>query len=186
MFQLKWIWHNLQGYRKRYVMTFVLSLILGTMYVLNPQILSGIIDQVFVGTTNAAGETVRNLDILIPSMVMVGVITLLRTTINYIIIVTSDNCALGMITTVRERIYANLQSQDMSYYEQKPHWRPDDPFNRRHGYGAAYYGQYFSSVAAICSNVLVYYYLFLFSKRFVHPLFSGGYPAFVLCDPRFF
>lgn len=117
MFQLKWIWHNLQGYRKRYVMTFVLSLILGTMYVLNPQILSGIIDQVFVGTTNAAGETVRNLDILIPSMVMVGVITLLRTTINYIIIVTSDNCALGMITTVRERIYANLQSQDMSYYD---------------------------------------------------------------------
>ena len=117
MFQLKWIWHNLQGYRKRYVMTFVLSLFLGTMYVLNPQILSGIIDQVFVGTTNAAGETVRNLDILIPSMVMVGVITLLRTSINYIIIVTSDNCALGMITNVRERIYANLQSQDMSYYD---------------------------------------------------------------------
>ena len=114
MFQLKWIWHNLQGYRKRYVMTFVLSLFLGTMYVLNPQILSGIIDQVFVGTTNAAGETVRNLDILIPSMVMVGVITLLRTSINYIIIVTSDNCALGMITNVRERIYANLKSQDMS------------------------------------------------------------------------
>ena len=52
MFQLKWIWANLKGNRIEYVMMLLLAVVLACMFTINPQLLSGIIDNVFVGTVD--------------------------------------------------------------------------------------------------------------------------------------
>ena len=52
MFQLKWIWANLKGNRIEYVLMLLLAVVLACMFTINPQLLSGIIDNVFVGTVD--------------------------------------------------------------------------------------------------------------------------------------
>ena len=119
MFQLKWIWANMKGYRIQYILMLLLAVVMACMYTINPQLLSGIIDNVFVGTVDpATGETVQHLDMLIPSLLLVGLVTLSRTTVNYTMIMLGDRTSLAMITRVRTKIYENLQSQDMRFYDQ--------------------------------------------------------------------
>ena len=119
MFQLKWIWANLKGNRIEYVLMLLLAVVLACMFTINPQLLSGIIDNVFVGTVDPeTGETVQHLEMLIPSLLLVGLVTLLRTSVNYTMIMLGDHSSLSMLTRIRTKIYANLQTQDMRFYDQ--------------------------------------------------------------------
>ncbi len=117
MFQLKWIWANLKGYRLRYVLVYIMTAILACMFTINPRILSTLIDEVFVGVANDAGVVESNLDILVPSMIVIGIVTLVRLSLQYISGVMADQCSLGAITTIRLKIYENLQGQEMQYYD---------------------------------------------------------------------
>lgn len=67
MFQLKWIWKNMEGKRWQYLLAQLLSAICAAMLLINPIISQNIIDLVIVGQTDpATRQTVHHTEFLVP------------------------------------------------------------------------------------------------------------------------
>ncbi len=130
MFQIQWVWHNIGKQKKQYVFALILSLIFPAMSVINPRITQAIIDNVVVGVTNSAGETVKRPEMLIPLVVAMCIITLVRTVIGYTMIILCNNVSQWTIQNIREKIYDNLQANDMDFYD---HNRTGDLMTRLTG-----------------------------------------------------
>lgn len=117
MLQIQWVWKNLKGYRGRYILCIILSAIFPCMMIINPKISQTLIDRVIVGTVDAAGNVVREVEILVPlAMLMIGV-TLVRTVLSYISNLLTDVASQGFIYNMRRRIYNNLQNQEMGFFD---------------------------------------------------------------------
>lgn len=129
MFQIKWIWENMKGYRGRYVLALVLSVIGQAMYLTNPIFSQNIVD-IFIYNENAAEnlETKRNLLI----MLCCGMIlfTFVRTVIQFNANMLYERCSQGMLSKIRNYLFANVQKQDMTYYDR---YRTGDIMTRLSG-----------------------------------------------------
>ena len=74
MFQMKWVWHNLTGYKRRYIMALSFVVISSVLVFIRPMLTQTVVDQVLVGIPMADGTVFRNYDILIPLLLgMVGI-----------------------------------------------------------------------------------------------------------------
>jgi ATP-binding cassette subfamily B protein len=95
----KWLWGNLTGYRKRYMVCLALSIVMPFFMLVNPTLQRHLVDRVLVG-----GET----DILI------------RTLLNYLSTVLVESASLGVMYSLRTQVYAHLQAQDMRFFDENP------------------------------------------------------------------
>ena len=117
MLQFKWVWKNLKGVRGRFIGGLILAVLYALMGVVNPYLSSVIVDKVIVGTVNSAGETVREMQYLVPVAVGMIIATLLMETAIYFCAVLSDSAAQRFIYNMRKRLYANMQNQEMSFFD---------------------------------------------------------------------
>lgn len=108
MFQIKWIWHNLKGRRVAYVLGLIFAVFGSATLIINPFLSQKLIDDVFMA---------NSLDLLIPIVTTMIVVTLIRTSLNYTMVVLLDYSSQGMLVTIRERIYRNLQKQEPGFYD---------------------------------------------------------------------
>ncbi|MBE6883917.1 MAG: ABC transporter ATP-binding protein [Ruminococcaceae bacterium] len=167
MLQIKWVWKNLKGMRAQFITGIALSLVYALMSIINPHLSSLIVDNVIVGTVNEAGETVRNMDYLVPvALSMIGV-TFAMQVANYFGIVLSDTAGQGFIYNMRKRLYQNMQNQEMSFFDL---YRTGDLMTRLTGD----LDMVRHAIAYIFRQLLVCVVLFL----------SGSIAAFVI-NPRF-
>ena len=116
MFQIKWIWENLKGYRGRYIFALCLTVIAQIMYIANPVFGQKIVDT-FIYNENAArnlSENSRLLMILCGGMI---VFTLTRTIIQFNANMLYERCSQGMLSKIRNYLFANVQRQDMTFYD---------------------------------------------------------------------
>lgn len=116
MFQVKWIWKNLTGCRKRYIFALISTILLAIMSLGNSLIISHIMDSVFAplqegGTVN---EDTRSLLIFLVS-VLIG-FTFFRTSFQYLSTITYEVCSQRLVYKLRKDIYANMQAQDSVFY----------------------------------------------------------------------
>ncbi len=117
MLQFKWVWKNLKGVRGRFVAGLILAVTYALICVVNPFLSSIIVDKVIVGHVNELGETVREMQYLVPvALGMIGV-TFLGETAAYFCAVLSDSAAQRFIYNMRKRLYANMQNQEMSFFD---------------------------------------------------------------------
>ena len=116
MFQIKWIWENMKGYRKRYILALCMSVIGQIMYLTNPIFGQKIVDT-FIYNDNAAENLAGGKKLLI--MLCAGMIgfTLIRTVFQFSSNMLYEVCSQGMLSKIRNYLFANVQKQDMTFYD---------------------------------------------------------------------
>ena len=108
MFQLKWIWKNMQGKRRFFVMGLLLSVTTMSMMIVIPKLSQVLVDDVLKG-----GQTHKMVPIL---FVMCGV-QLLRTTLRYLMIICLEISSQHMIMRIRNHIFDNLVHQEIRFFD---------------------------------------------------------------------
>lgn len=130
MFQIKWAWENMAGYRKRYIMALSFVVVSSVLVFINPFITQTIVDEVLIGTTGPDGEVVRNFSILIPLLVTMVLVHLFRMSMLNAGVYNCDYASQGMLVNMREHLYDRIQTQDKTYYD---HYRTGDLMTRLTG-----------------------------------------------------
>lgn len=129
MFQLRWIWNNLKGYRGRYILALCLTLAGTSMYLFNPVFGQKIVDT-FIYGENAAYELANHKDKLIMLCIGLVIFTVVRTLIQFSANMLYEVCSQGMLAKIRDRLFDTVQKQDMSFYD---HSRTGDIMTRLSG-----------------------------------------------------
>lgn len=115
MFQLKWIWANLKGYRLVYIIALSITVICQSMYIITPHYSRQIIDNYLYGE-NAAYNLEHNPNGLIALiMAMIG-FTILRTCLTYTSNICYEKASQGIIYKVRNYLFRNVQHQDSDFF----------------------------------------------------------------------
>lgn len=116
MFQIKWIWENLKGYRKRYILALCISVVCQIMYILNPTFASKIVD-IFIYNENAAENLSTQKNLLIGLCCCIIGFTVLRAVLQFISNMLYEKCSQGMLSKIRSFLFRNAEGQDMSFYD---------------------------------------------------------------------
>ena len=117
MFQLKWIWKNMEGKRRHFVIAQVLSFICAVMLLINPIISQKLIDKVIVGEPDpTTGQAVHQVELLVPLVLLMIGASFLRDGLLYIMILLSEKASQHTVYKIRNKLYENMQQQDMSFY----------------------------------------------------------------------
>lgn len=116
MFQLKWIWENLKGYRGRYIFALCLTVTAQIMYIINPIFSRKIVDT-FIYSKNALQNISEHKNLLITlCLCMIG-FTLIRTSLQFTSNMLYEKCSQGMLSKIRSYLFMNVQRQDMAFYD---------------------------------------------------------------------
>lgn len=116
MFQIKWLWARMEGFRKRYVFALCSTVVLSILSLGNSVITAAIMDTVF--SPLQAGGTVTQ-EILTHLITLVAVLvgfTLFRTGFNYLSVMTYESCSQKLVFGLRRDLYKNMQEQDQAFY----------------------------------------------------------------------
>ncbi|WP_294408113.1 ABC transporter ATP-binding protein [uncultured Ruminococcus sp.] len=116
MFQIKWLWHNLKGYRKVYIAALILSLACNVLYLTTPYFSSQIVDRYITGE-NAAENLANDRHGFIMLLIGMIVFTLIRTVCQYGCNMTYEISSQGMIVKIRNHLFKRVQTQDMDFYD---------------------------------------------------------------------
>ena len=116
MFQIKWIWENMKGYRGRYIFALCLTVIGQIMYITNPIFSQKIVDE-FIYSNDPVQAIAEHKDVLIGLCLCIIVFTLVRTTIQFSANMLYEKCSQGMLSKIRSYLFKNVQRQDMSFYD---------------------------------------------------------------------
>lgn len=116
MFELKWLWNNLEGNRARYITALCLSVVCSSLLIVNPYIGQQIVDR-FITGDNAAQHLSEDRWVLIAlCLAMVG-FSLLRTGLSYVTTMQYERSSQNMMYRIRIFLYNKIQGQDMHYYD---------------------------------------------------------------------
>ncbi len=116
MFQLKWVWKQMAGIRKRYIFALCSTAVLSVLALGNSMITANIMDTVFqplVDTGVVTPEVTHHLMVLVA--ILIG-FTLFRTSFQYLSIMTYETCSQKLVYKLRRDLYKNMQEQDQEFY----------------------------------------------------------------------
>ena len=116
MFQLKWVWKNLEGCRKRYVLALISTAVLAVLVLGNSLITANIMDTVFYPLLSSGTVTDADYRRLIWLVGALIGFTLFRTTLNYVSVMTYETCSQKLVFRLRKQLYQNMQEQDQDFY----------------------------------------------------------------------
>jgi ATP-binding cassette subfamily B protein len=116
MFEIKWLWQNLQGNRARYILALCLSVAGSSLTIANPYLSQLIIDT-FITGDDARRNLADHRGLLIALCLgMIG-FSLLRTGLAYVTTMQYERSSQNMLYRVRIYLYNKIQGQDMEYYD---------------------------------------------------------------------
>lgn len=116
MFQIRWLWKNLKGYRAVYICALCLSVVCQTMYIITPHYSSRIVDE-YIAVDNAAEKAANDPGGLIAIIAAMIGFTVLRTGLSYTARVCYEKASQGIIYRVRNHLFANVQRQDADFFD---------------------------------------------------------------------
>ncbi len=117
MFQIKWIWQNLKGYRGRYVFAVVLSIVCNALILATP-ILSALIVDNFITSDNALYNIANKKGYLIALLIALVAFTSLKSYIQYVCCMSYEKSSQGAVYRIRSKLFRSVQNQDMSFYDE--------------------------------------------------------------------
>lgn len=116
MFELKWLWQNLEGDRARYILALCLSVVGSSLTIVNPYISQRIVDK-FIAGDNALQNLTDERGLLIALCLgMIG-FSLLRTGLAYLTTMQYEQSSQNMLYRIRIYLYNKIQGQDREYYD---------------------------------------------------------------------
>lgn len=116
MFQIKWLWHNLKGCRRLYVIGMCLTVVCQSMFLVYPFINQRVVDT-FIINPNALQNVQVNRDLLIQLCLGLVLFTLARVCLQYATGLIYEKSSQHMIYKIRSRLYESIQYQDMRFYD---------------------------------------------------------------------
>lgn len=116
MFQIRWLWKNLKGYRAVYICALCLSVVCQTMYIITPHYSSRIVDE-YIAVDNAAEKAANDPGGLIAIIAAMIGFTVLRKGLSYTAGVCYEKASQGIIYRVRNHLFANVQRQDADFFD---------------------------------------------------------------------
>lgn len=116
MFELKWLWQNLQGDRTRYIVALCLSVVGSSLTIVNPYLSQRIVDTFIAGEGAVQNLTQQRGLLIALCLGMIG-FTLLRTGLAYLTMMQYEHASQNMLYRVRIFLYNKIQGQDMEYYD---------------------------------------------------------------------
>lgn len=116
MFQMKWVWKNLEGCRKRYVFALCSTVLISMMALVNSLLTAQIMDTVFTPVQRGGSVTPALWSHLVFLVSLLIGFTLFRTSFNYLSIITYETCSQKLLFKLRRELYANMQAQDASFF----------------------------------------------------------------------
>lgn len=117
MFQIKWIWENLKGYRGRFVLAAVLSILCNALILATP-ILSALIVDNFITSDNALYNIANKKGYLIALLAALVAFTLFKSYIQYVCCMSYEKASQGAVYRIRSKLFRSVQNQDMSFYDE--------------------------------------------------------------------
>ena len=118
MFQLKWVWGRLKGYRALYIFALLLTAILAAGQLVTSTITATIMDTVFYPIQDGSPITQFLIDQLIFLVVLLIGFTLLRTSMQYGMVITFEFISQKVTYQLRKDLYKNMQEQDSKFYSE--------------------------------------------------------------------
>lgn len=116
MFQIKWLWARMKGFRKRYVFALCSTVVLSILALGNSVITAAIMDTVF-SPLQAGGAVTQEITNQLITLVAVLIgFTLFRTGSEYLSVMTYESCSQKLIYQLRRDLYKNMQEQDQAFY----------------------------------------------------------------------
>ena len=116
MFQLRWVWKQMDGFRKRYIFALCSTVLLSVMALGNSMITSVIMDTVFQPLVDTGVVTEQAFDHLIFLVAVLIGFTLFRTGFQYLSIMTYEGCSQKLVFKLRRDLYKNMQEQDQAFF----------------------------------------------------------------------
>lgn len=116
MFELKWLWQNLEGNRARYILALCLSVAGSSLMIANPYIGQQIVDTFISGDNAIQNLTDKRELLIVLCLAMIG-FTLLRSGVAYVTTMQYERASQNMLYDVRIYLYNKIQGQDMHYYD---------------------------------------------------------------------
>lgn len=116
MFQIRWLWSNLKGYRAIYAVAICLSIIVQSFFMIAPAIVERIID-IFISGENALTNIETQRDLLIMLCVAMIAFTLIRTVLQFLTKVLYETVSQGVLLKVRNELFEHIQNQDMHFFD---------------------------------------------------------------------
>lgn len=116
MFQLKWVWQNLRGRRLILIIALFLSALTSAAQIINPKLSQVLVDNVIVGVKSSSGVVVHHIEMLLPLLIAMMAVQLVLSILRYLMVVFLEKSSQYTILHVREKLYDNLQNQDMAFY----------------------------------------------------------------------
>lgn len=129
MFEVKWLWKNLEGNRARYIFALCLSVIGSSLTIANPYLSQRIVDTFIAGDDAVQNLTGKRGLLIALCLAMVG-FSLLRTGLGYLTFMQYERASQNMIYNVRIYLYNKIQGQDREYFD---HNRTGDQMTRMTG-----------------------------------------------------
>ncbi|WP_039835252.1 ABC transporter ATP-binding protein, partial [Paenibacillus sonchi] len=116
MFELKWLWQNLEGNRARYIMALCLSVVGSSLTIVNPYLSQRIVDTFIAGDHAVQNLTDQRGLLIALCLGMIG-FSLLRTGLAYFTTMQYERSSQNMLYRIRIYLYNKIQGQDREYYD---------------------------------------------------------------------
>jgi ATP-binding cassette subfamily B protein len=116
MFQLKWVWKNLQGNRGIYLLAIICTIIAQSVTIVSPMLFSRIIDT-FIESPTAAEALNEHRQLLYTLCITILAVQLVRSITFFSANMMYEKASQSMLYKIRTALFANIQRQDMSYYD---------------------------------------------------------------------
>lgn len=116
MFQLKWLWENLKGYRPIYAVALTMSVINMSFFLIAPIITERII-AIFITSPDALKNLETQKELLITLCVAIILFIFVRTCLQFIAKTLYEIVSQGVLQKVRNELFRRIQNQDMHFFD---------------------------------------------------------------------
>ncbi len=116
MLQIKWLWDNLKGYRKKYIIALFLSVLCNILYITSPYFQSRIVDT-FISNEHAAENLRQNKSLLLWLIAGIIFFTVVRVCFQYACNMYYETASQGMLYRIRTGLFRSIENQDMDFYD---------------------------------------------------------------------
>ncbi len=116
MLQIKWLWDNLKGYRKKYIIALFLSVLCNILYITSPYFQSRIVDT-FISNEHAAENLRQNKSLLLWLIAGMIFFTVVRVCFQYACNMYYETASQGMLYRIRTGLFRSIENQDMDFYD---------------------------------------------------------------------
>ncbi len=127
MFQLKWVWKNMKGFRGRFILALFFTVSISFLHLINPTITAKIIDDVVMKLfenkdgimilKNISQEQFSMLvEVLVSLIIAMALFTLFRSILAYVSIIIYESCSQKFLYVLRADLFEKIQKQDSDFF----------------------------------------------------------------------